>query len=74
MFNLVRILQVACQSRGAWKMDETVTSELHKKRNKILGKYAEHSFSAALDEINETLEQEKTILKSLRYYLLRVGF
>ena len=33
-------------------MDETVTSELHKKRNKILGKYAEHSFSAALDEIN----------------------
>ena len=35
-------------------MDDTVTSELHKKRNKILGKYAEHSFSAALDEINET--------------------
>ena len=40
-------------------MDETVTSELHKKRNKILVKYAEHSFSAALDEINETIKLEK---------------
>ena len=65
MFNLVRILQVACQSRGAWKMDETVTSELHKKRNKILGKYAEHSFSAALDEINETLKLEKNHAQKL---------
>ena len=46
-------------------MDETVTSELHKKRNKILGKYAEHSFSAALDEINETLEQEKNHAQKL---------
>ena len=46
-------------------MDETVTSELHKKRNKILGKYAEHSFSAALDEINETLEQEKNHTQKL---------
>ena len=46
-------------------MDENVTSELHKKRNKILGKYAEHSFSAALDEINETLEQEKNHTQKL---------
>ena len=46
-------------------MDETVTSELHKKRNKILGKYAEHSFSAALDEINETLKLEKNHAQKL---------
>ena len=46
-------------------MDETVTSELHKKRNKILVKYAEHSFSAALDEISETLKHEKNHAQKL---------
>ena len=34
-------------------MGEETTPQLHKDRNKILVKYAEHSFSAALDEINE---------------------
>ena len=40
-------------------MEENLTPKLHKDRNRILGKYAEHSFSAALDEVNESLKAEK---------------
>jgi hypothetical protein len=62
---LVRILQVVCQSRGVVQMTENETSNLHKDRNRILVQYAEHSFSAALDEINETLASEKNHGKKL---------
>ena len=46
-------------------MGEETTPKLHKDRNKILVKYAEHSFSAALDEINEELKSEKNHGKKL---------
>ena len=46
-------------------MGEETTPQLHKDRNKILVKYAEHSFSAALDEINEALNSEKNHGKKL---------
>ena len=46
-------------------MTENETSNLHKDRNRILVQYAEHSFSAALDEINETLASEKNHGKKL---------
>ena len=46
-------------------MGEEATPQLHKDRNKILVKYAEHSFSAALDEINEALKSEKNHGKKL---------
>ena len=46
-------------------MGEETTPQLHKDRNKILIKYAEHSFSAALDEINEELKSEKNHGKKL---------
>ena len=46
-------------------MGEENTPQLHKDRNKILVKYAEHSFSAALDEINEALNSEKNHGKKL---------
>ena len=46
-------------------MGEETTPQLHKDRNKILVKYAEHSFSAALDEINEALKSEKSHGKKL---------
>ncbi len=46
-------------------MGEETTPQLHKDRNKILVKYAEHSFSAALDEINEALKSEKNHGKKL---------
>ena len=46
-------------------MGEETTPQLHKDRNKILMKYAEHSFSAALDEINEALNSEKNHSKKL---------
>ena len=46
-------------------MVEETTPQLHKDRNKILMKYAEHSFSAALDEINEALNSEKNHSKKL---------
>ena len=46
-------------------MGEDNTPQLHKDRNKILVKYAEHSFSAALDEINEALKTEKNHGKKL---------
>lgn len=65
MFGLVRILQVVCQIRGVVQMTENETSNLHKDRNRILVQYAEHSFSAALDEINETLASEKNHGKKL---------
>ena len=46
-------------------MGEETTPQLHKNRYKILVKYAEHSFSAALDEINEALKSEKNHGKKL---------
>ena len=46
-------------------MEENLTSKLHKDRNRILGKYAEHSFSAALDEVNESLKVEKNHAEKL---------
>ncbi len=46
-------------------MGEQTTPQLHKDRNKILVKYAEHSFSAALDEINDALKSEKNHGKKL---------
>ena len=46
-------------------MGEETTPQLHKDRNTILVKYAEHSFSAALDEINEALKSEKNHSKKL---------
>ena len=46
-------------------MGEETTPQLHKDRNKILVKYAEHSFSAALDDINEALKSEKNHGKKL---------
>ena len=46
-------------------MTENETSNLHNDRNRILVQYAEHSFSAALDEINETLASEKNHDKKL---------
>ena len=46
-------------------MTENETPKLHKDRNRILVQYAEHSFSAALDEINETLASEKNHGKKL---------
>ena len=46
-------------------MGEETTPQLHKDRNKILVQYAEHSFSAALDEINEALNSEKNHGKKL---------
>ena len=39
--------------------------KLHKDRNKILMKYAEQSFSDALDEINSSLQSEKNHTKKL---------
>ena len=46
-------------------MGEETTPQLHKDRNKIPVKYAEHSFSAALDDINEALKSEKNHGKKL---------
>ena len=46
-------------------MEENLTSKLHKDRNRILGKYAEHSISAALDEVNESLKVEKNHAEKL---------
>ena len=57
-------------------MDDKATPDLHKKRNSILVQYAEHSFSAALDEINDTLKTEKNhsqklALLSAKSWILR---
>ena len=46
-------------------MAQEETSKLHKDRNKILMKYAEQSFSDALDEINSSLQSEKNHTKKL---------
>ena len=46
-------------------MEEESSSQLHKERNKILVKFADHSFSSALDEINSELDAEKNHSKKL---------
>lgn len=46
-------------------MEEKNSSELHKQRNKVLVRFAEHSFSSALDEINSELKIEKKHSKKL---------
>ena len=54
-----------CQSIGVRKMEEESNSQLHKDRNKVLIKFADHSFTSALDEINSELEIEKNHAKKL---------
>ena len=46
-------------------MEEESNSQLHKDRNKVLIKFADHSFTSALDEINSELEIEKNHAKKL---------
>ena len=46
-------------------MAEESNSQLHKDRNKVLVKFADHSFSSALDEINSELNSEKNHSKKL---------
>ena len=46
-------------------MEEESNSQLHKDRNKVLIKFADHSFSSALDEINSELNTEKNHSKKL---------
>ena len=46
-------------------MAEETNSQLHKDRNKVLVKFADHSFSSALDEINSELDVEKNHSKKL---------
>ena len=46
-------------------MKEESNSQLHKDRNKVLVKFADHSFSSALDEINSELNAEKNHSKKL---------
>ena len=46
-------------------MEQEIKSELHKERNKILVRLADHSFSSALDEINSELNIEKNHSKKL---------
>ena len=46
-------------------MEEESNSQLHKDRNKVLVKFADHSFSSALDEINAELNTEKNHSKKL---------
>ena len=46
-------------------MEENLTSKLHKDRNRSLGKYAEHLFSAALDAVIESLKVEKNHAEKL---------
>ena len=46
-------------------MEEKSNSQLHKDRNKVLIKFADHSFTSALDEINSELEIEKNHAKKL---------
>jgi len=46
-------------------MEEESNSQLHKDRNKVLVKFADHSFSSALDEINSKLNAEKNHSKKL---------
>ena len=46
-------------------MEQEIKSKLHKERNKILVRLADHSFSSALDEINSELNLEKNHSKKL---------
>ena len=46
-------------------MAEESNSQLHQERNKVLIKFADHSFSSALDEINSELNSEKNHSKKL---------
>jgi uncharacterized protein YdgA (DUF945 family) len=46
-------------------MEEKSNSQLHKDRNKVLIKFADHSFTSALDEINSELAIEKNHAKKL---------
>ena len=46
-------------------MEQEIKSELHKARNKILVRFADYSFSSALDEINSELNIEKNHSKKL---------
>ena len=46
-------------------MEEESNSQLRKDRNKVLVKFADHSFSSALDEINSELNAEKNHSKKL---------
>lgn len=46
-------------------MEQEIKSELHKERNKILVRFADHSFSSALNEINSELNLEKNHSKKL---------
>jgi uncharacterized protein YdgA (DUF945 family) len=46
-------------------MEEESNSQLHKDRNKVLIKFADHSFTSALDEINSELAIEKNHAKKL---------
>tara|TARA_Y100000385_G_C12858997_1_gene536381 strand:+ start:355 stop:801 length:447 start_codon:yes stop_codon:yes gene_type:complete len=46
-------------------MEDESNSQLHKDRNKILIKFADHSFTSALDEINSELDVEKNHAKKL---------
>ena len=47
-------------------MEEESSSQLHKERNKILVKFADHSFSSALDEINSELDAEKKLILEIQ--------
>ena len=46
-------------------MEEEINSQLHKGRNKVLIKFADQSFSSALEEINSELAIEKNHTKKL---------
>ncbi|MDA7592811.1 hypothetical protein N8714_03965 [Rhodobacteraceae bacterium] len=46
-------------------MEEEINSQLHKGRNKVLIKFADQSFSSALEEINSELATEKNHTKKL---------
>ena len=46
-------------------MEEEINSQLHKERNKVLIKFADQSFSSALEEINSELAIEKNHTKKL---------
>ena len=50
-------------------MAEESNSQLHKDRNKVLVKFADHSFSSALDEINSELNTEKNHSKLISSFL-----
>ena len=56
-------------------MAEESNSQLHKDRNKVLVKFADHSFSSALDEINSELNSEKNHSKKTGSFISKkLGF